>query len=358
MSSDINPYCTEPAIPVLAHTLLQLPEQPPGTSDAEGDSGSGYNKPEPNSLDAWNLKPSIENGLQHYPNDIFRPGTVLGFSRLRGRSPDGNDDEFIGETPRYLLTKWLCKVSSAPHPRNKAFIIHPANFDAFSPKKLLASLLSLAREPALSRNEAISCLDSVQLFPVFDLAAAAQAITEVSGTLHSLWEHPEDQWNHAHPEPEPARKGHATVLIITGLDTLAESVIRASNAVRGAAVLTSIIRTITQLSRTHRSNLSVMLVNTSGVGPMAPGGFSGAQDSQFRREDENQQFRFTREDGINSIFRVADASLFPSLLMRTVEQGIDTHFLLSYTRSIPVVEVIKDRLGNNVGKWCAWDRKK
>lgn len=149
--------------------------------------------------------------------------------------------------------------------------------------------------------------------------------------------------------------------MIAGLDTLTESVIRSSNAVRGTAVLTSALRTLTQLSRIHRDYLSILLVNTSGVGPSQYAiGQKEAQD-QAQKEQETQ----TRNDGVHSIFSVTDAPLFPSLMMRTLDLGIDTHILVSGTdmdmstgngmRKATVVEVIKDRVGVGLGRWCVWD---
>ncbi|KAL4916324.1 hypothetical protein BDW62DRAFT_212051 [Aspergillus aurantiobrunneus] len=340
----------EPAYPILAHSLLQPAAS---TEDCpEIDSATGHARPEPGLSDNWDLKLDIEKGL-HSPGNIFRPGTVIGFSRLRGRSPDGNDDELIGDLPRHLLTKWLRytpqsqQITPNPARQNspRTFIIHPPNSTIFSPPKLLASLLS--HQPPLSRNRAISLLDSVQLFPVFDFAAAVQAINEVSDTLHTLREDQQQQQQE-------------TVLIIAGLDTFTEAVVRASNAVRGTAVLTSALRTLTQLSRIHRLHLSVLLVNTSGVGPTVRDDADGVYpvpqtqprpQTQAQRHDELQG----RDDGIQSIFCIMDSPLFPSLLMKTLDQGIDTHLLVSDTRRVPVVEVVKDRVGSGLGKWCIWD---
>lgn len=139
-------------------------------------------------------------------------------------------------------------------------------------------------------------------------------------------------------------------LVIVGLDTLTEAVIRASNAVRGAAVLSSALRTITRLSRMHASNLSVLLVNTGGVGPTVRDDGSGPQN-------QNQRDYEARDDGVQLMFGVTGGPLFPSLLMRTLDQGIDTHLLVSITRRVPVVEVIKDRVGGGLGRWCVWSGK-
>jgi hypothetical protein len=140
-----------------------------------------------------------------------------------------------------------------------------------------------------------------------------------------------------------------TLLLIAGLDTLTEDIIRASNPVKGAAALTALLRSLTQLSRVHGSHLAVMLVNTRGLGPSTgfrpgPGG-------------ERQQAAAPVDDqGVYSMFHAETSTpLLPSLLVRTLDQGIDTHLLLSRVKADRVVEVIKDRVGEGVGRWCIWD---
>ncbi|KAL4866148.1 hypothetical protein BDV12DRAFT_187659 [Aspergillus spectabilis] len=350
ISSISNEIRTEPT---LAQTLLQT-HSPLITPHAVEPASNPTNPPpNPNPSTQWNLKLDIEQGLHSPSSNVFSPGTVLGFSSLRGRVPDGNDDEFVGELPRCLLTKWLrdtpsplpvqLSPRSTPRGAGKAFIIYPPNTTIFSPETLLASLLS--HPPTLSRKEAIAYLDSVQLFPVFDFAAAVQAINEIGDSL-----------NVETPVPSP------TLLIITGLDTLTESVIRASNAVRGTAVLGSVLRSLTRLSRMHCSFLSVFLVNTSGVGPwFRECAHDQAQAQAQGQRDTEISSNIARKDGgseIQSMFNVTDSPLFPTLLMRTLDQGIDTHLLISRTRGVPVIEVIKDRVGDGVGKWCVWERRK
>ncbi|KAL4906241.1 hypothetical protein BDW74DRAFT_177259 [Aspergillus multicolor] len=372
------PYNVEPAVPILASSLLY--DDSSQVTDRE--------KTEPN-LDPstrWNLKLDMQKGLHpRAPNedDIFRPGTVIGFSRLRGRSPEGNEDEFVGELPRHLLTTWLRRTSPSSPPtkqsnpsqnpqkqaRTRAYIIHPPNSTIFPPARLLSSLLSNStpnpipspQKPAtlITRKEAISLLDTVQLFPVFDFAAAVDAISEVETRLHAIWQETQSETqtqNHSGDQPETK-----TVLVIAGLDTLTEAVIRSSNAVRGTAVLTSLLRTITQMSRMHRGYLSVLLVNTAGVGP---------SPSLYQAQGRNQRENDTHSGNgggsdIQSMF-YSDGPLFPSLLMKTLDQGIDTHLLVSTTASMTpqqrrniatVVEVVKDRVGCGLGRWYVWDEE-
>lgn len=119
-------------------------------------------------------------------------------------------------------------------------------------------------------------------------------------------------------------------------------------------MLTSVLRTLTQLTRTHGSNVSVMLVNTSGLGKMV-----SAQSGGVGEVDANATGGMYEmddgEEGIQSAFRAHSGEIFPSLLMRTLDQGIDSHLLVSSIGRVPVVEVIKDRVGGNVGRWCVWE---
>jgi hypothetical protein len=146
-----------------------------------------------------------------------------------------------------------------------------------------------------------------------------------------------------------------TLLLIVGLDTLTEDIIRASNPVKGAAALTAALRTLTQLSRVLGSHLVVMLVNTRGLGPapgfrLGTGAGAGVERQQVSRGD----FRASVEDeGVYSMFHAETSTpLLPSLLMRTLDQGIDTHVLVSMVKEDCVVEVVKDRVGAGVGRWC------
>lgn len=52
------------------------------------------------------------------------------------------------------------------------------------------------------------------------------------------------------------------------------------------------------------------------------------------------------------------AVLLPSLLMKTLDQGVDTHLMVSRERGRAGrvgVEVIKDRVGDGLGMRCVWD---
>ncbi|CAI7580281.1 unnamed protein product [Penicillium glandicola] len=340
MANAPNVYSAEPAFPVLADSLLRQ-------------SDSTENPASSNEITAkndWNLKNDWKRGIQCSNEAVFRCGVVLGFSRLRTRSNESN--EYIGQIPRYILTNQLRSIPPSSEP--SAFIIHPRSFEAFAPRTLLNELQSSSHDqPGLSRDDAIRRLDAVQLLPVHSFPNAAQAIGKVSEALHEIQEKREKQRKPT--EASPSTKT-PIVLIVVGLDTLTEGVIRASNPARGAAVLTATLRTLTRLSRVHASYLSIILVNTHGLGTMN----SEWDKNQTTRNSNtygDSAARQPLEDAIHSIFHSDIPSLFPTLLMKTLDQGIDTHLLLSDLRGAQIVEVIKDRVGTSLGKWGIWNEQ-
>jgi len=161
-----------------------------------------------------------------------------------------------------------------------------------------------------------------------------QAITKVSETLHQIGEHRKHQ--------QLTIQG-PVVLIIAGLDTLVESVIRASNPIKGTAVLNAALRTLTRLSRQYAAFLSVLFVNTNGLG-LVTGTGTGTGDVVVADGDYQGGEQLS--------------VLLPSLLMKTLDQGTDIHLLVSREKGRAGrigVEVIKDRVGNWLGRRCIWD---
>ncbi|KAJ5390292.1 uncharacterized protein N7496_001360 [Penicillium cataractarum] len=340
MASAPSVYAAEPACPILAHSLLAKPESKiPDTGDLVHEAGQN---------DDWNLKDDWITGTQTNNTGVFRCGSVIGFSRLRSRSKD--TDEYIGQIPRYLLTSHLLRIDASSEPT--AFIIYPSNFDALAPRLLLNALQSLSEGPGLSREEALRHLDAVQLLPVQTLPNAAQAIGNVSESLKEIHEK-----RQAQQRDTPAEPTQPVILIVVGLDTLAEGVIRASNPVRGTALLAATLRNLTRMARAYASWLSIILINTSGLGPAY---FDATQppDSNQTRTPNDEDARPSGDDGIHSIFQTPGSSLLSTLLMKTLDQGIDTHIMVSDVKATQVAEVIKDRIGTGLGKWGIWSPKR
>lgn len=245
------------------------------------------------------------------------------------------------QIPRHLLIESLIKNPSSSRP--SAFIIFPSGFEAFAPRTLLNALQSSPTEPNVSREEAIKRLDTVQLLPVHNFPNAVQAIGKVSESLRQIEETRHQSDNTPNNQP--------VLLIVVGLDTIAEGVIRASNPVRGTALLSATLRNLTRMSRSHASYLSIMLVNTNGVGPAS---FETSHQRGPNQTKPQEDERSSWDDGIHSIFQTPGSSLLSTLLMKTLDQGIDTHILLSDVKTSQVAEVIKSRVGPGIGKWGIW----
>ena len=79
-------YASEPAFPILAHSLLSQPLSDPENPGRQNESLPSEKEPIPS--DNWNLKYDIDNGIRS--SSIFRCGKVIGFSRLKRQ---GNDDD-------------------------------------------------------------------------------------------------------------------------------------------------------------------------------------------------------------------------------------------------------------------------
>lgn len=249
------------------------------------------------------------------------------------------------QIPRHLLATHLLR--HAPSPDTSAFIIYPSNFDAFAPRTLLNAVQSA--DASISKENAIKRLDSVQLLPVQNFSNAVQAIAQVSQLLSEIADRRRQQQQQQH--------NHPIVLIVVGLATLAEGIIRASNPVKGTALLAATLRNLTRLSRSYASFLSILLVNTNGLGPLSLESDKQTDSNQSKPPEMAADTRSLRDDGIHSIFRSVSPSLLSNILMKTLDQGIDTHILLSDVKVTTVAEVIKDRVGAGVGKWGIWSSK-
>ncbi|PWY92339.1 hypothetical protein BO70DRAFT_391753 [Aspergillus heteromorphus CBS 117.55] len=292
-SASPHRYFAEPAAPLLAHSLVSH----------AGETLQSGQDPRPHGTKAWNLKDDIKTGFRDSNDGVFQTGIVIGFSKLRSTDKDSHEDVDVGQV---------------------SFIIHPLTSPLFTPQRLLSSLLtttstntSTSKTP-LTRPQAIFLLDSVHLYPITDLPGATAAISQISQALAlSLTSptNPSNPSNPPNPNVNPHSNPHKTLLLLTGLDTLTESSIRSSNALRGAALLSALLRTLTQLSRSHADWLSVLVVNgTSAVGAYSPsssGGGDGSASASARMGGG--------DGGIQSAFRAG--ALFPSLLLRTLDGG-------------------------------------
>lgn len=169
---------------------------------------------------------------------------------------------------------------------------------------------------------------------MFDFPAAVQAINHVSNVLHRIGEE-------RHHEKLDERDNHRpVVLVIAGLDTLIEGVVRTSNPIKGTAMLSATMQTLTHLSRAYASFLSVVLVNATGLGSgSGPGASADPPEGTYPVRGETEE-------------RLS--LLLSSLLLKVLDQGIDIHLVVSREGGRRIVEILKDRVGDGASKTCVW----
>lgn len=256
----------------------------------------------------------------------------------------------------------------------RVFIIHPIHSTIFAPETLFKDLLNCQsldeNTKKISESQALNLLDRVELLPVHDFSSATQAVSQASDAISNIREqHRRTSVEDSEEDEDGSEESHqppTTLVIIEGLDTMSEDVIHNSNAMRGSAVLTHVLRTLTHLSRTHTSFLSILLINKTALG-------SSQQQTQSQQipstqtspSDTGGRTTATAAGGLHSAFardythqksqhEGQVQQLLNTLLSRTLDQGVDTHLLLQVKRGQTLVEVIKDRTGDGLGKWCVW----
>lgn len=361
-----------------------------------------------------------------------------------------------------------------------------------------------SNQPTITTDQAINLLDDVHLIPIFDFPGAVHAIGLVIDEVHRAVgtdpittstpatgspktgtsitvrnvstityqtndstqqemeeEDNEDGEDNTHiieespaqapasspvkPDKEKSPTAHLPAplitIIIEGIDTLTENnVIKPSTPMRGTAMLTPVLRTLTHISRMYPNLVAVMLVNWLGLGTTSTisttkttttstatatttaaaagsitgaggegggggGGGSGGGGGRPVTSNELSGISVADDGGLHSIFTQLSpnfkygpsmmsstlsstsvrqglgtgTSLCPSLLLRTLDQGVDVHLMISSNGLlrggsvrgggaattggrrveaydlVTAVEVIKDRVGSNVGRWCVWE---
>ncbi|CRG85875.1 hypothetical protein PISL3812_02879 [Talaromyces islandicus] len=424
MTSSHDVYSTQPAFPFLASSLLAPFDMRKATNnrDQHNHQTASYSSLSSSSAptagrSSWDLKPAFDEvcGLSTYRNEsrfLFRCGNTIGFSYLKEWNtvnPDMGRD-LLGQIPKRLLANYLLGLHNQPaaaaaaRKSPRVYIIRPSHSSTFSPDSLLEAVLEAAAATttatsrqaesvaALSRDQAIDLLDHVELLTIHDFAAATRAISQVSGTLYAMQQ--QHHRGHASPNQNDPRshenddddddEEHTTkqlppstvLFVIEGLDAMAENVIRNSDALRGSAVLTPALRTLTYLSRSYSSFLGIVLVHTTGLGPpppppsQPPPGLSASQRSQNdngnvnrprNNNNNNNNNNMKSAGGLYSVFsrQNDDADepvpLLHTLLARTMDQAIDIHLLFQLRKNQALVEVVKDRTGDGLGKWCVWN---
>jgi hypothetical protein len=172
---------------------------------------------------------------------------------------------------------------------------------------------------------AVQYLERVQVLQYFDFAGLTESVAEVSARLF---------------DGRTSATSQKTVLYIEGLGTMIEGTQRRSGLVQSVALLSSLLRSLTHLSRTHPCLLTVV-------------------DLRFGNDPKG-------EDAIQSTFATAtgsDMRMQPEgTLGRTIEAALDVLVLVhdargTATTGSSIVEVVKDRVGGALGEWAVWRNK-
>jgi hypothetical protein len=189
-----------------------------------------------------------------------------------------------------------------------------------------------ARYLAGRESNSLQLLNTVQIMQYFDVAGLAESISEVSSCLHDLKSHSEtrsakDSWG-----------VKRQILLLDGLCAALESTQRRSGPVQANAMAASLVRSVAHLSRSYPLLLVLLILEAS---------------RDMRSGDELTSAFSSPGNGICGISP-------GGMLGRTLLAGIDTVILLHDTvdgglnNGDVIAEVVKDRVGANLGQWAVW----
>ncbi|OJD12986.1 hypothetical protein AJ78_06501 [Emergomyces pasteurianus Ep9510] len=352
-----------PAPPILASALLDSSIQIKNGHYLHEQRGMVENA-------SWDLTRDIEEGISLTSDkSVLSCGRIIGISGFQSAAAKRGDDirSWVNEFSQYILVTLLSKYPAAQKfPR--AFVIQYFDSRPLSPQALYSSLQQ--RLPDCPSEDIESILESIQTRRVYDFEELVEAVSQASDILFEV-----QQWQN---QPEHQKQGNSSapiLLLIEGIDQSLEETIRISNPVAGRAQLTSLLRTLTVLSRTCASFLCVIIVNsiallhipstTSAQEPTPNDSYAGQRPPHQlnRQPQQHPQQLFRPGLVVNSIFsnvrRCADrpSKLPPfstpfSILAQSLDQGCDVHLLVSQVQENMIIEVGKHRVGDEVGRWC------
>ena len=98
MPSAGNIYSAEPAVPILASSLLSKPLEP-RNENLQAACEPASSQAETTVSDAWNLKGDIDSGIRSSGHTVFRCGKVVGLSRLKRKGNDDDSQSVTGVKP-------------------------------------------------------------------------------------------------------------------------------------------------------------------------------------------------------------------------------------------------------------------
>jgi hypothetical protein len=217
--------------------------------------------------------------------------------------------------------------SNAP----STFIIAPPNIS------IASNIHDLLQAGHSTRREStpLQLLNTVQIMQYFDVAGLAESISEVSSYLHDLNNRSETLPTSYGKDPWRIKR---QILLLDGLCPALESTQRRSGLVQANALAASLVRSVTVLSRSYPSLLVLFTLEAS----------------RDMRSGAELTSAFSSPG--NSICGISPCGM----LGRTLLAGIDTVILLhdmvdaGLNDGDLIVEVVKDRVGANLGQWVVW----
>lgn len=184
----------------------------------------------------------------------------------------------------------------------------------------LVDRLSISVVP--TQSTAVQYLESVQLLQYFDFAGLTESVAEVSSRQFALSNESASQ---------------KTILYIEGLDVMIEGTQRRSGLVQANALLSSLLRTLVHLSRTHPCLLVLL-------------------DLRLREDSKGDEATLSAfASAIGSDMRLQCGGA----LGQTLDAGLDVLVLVHDAHGIAttgsaIVEVVKDRVDDALGEWAVW----
>ncbi|EFQ97942.1 hypothetical protein MGYG_00978 [Nannizzia gypsea CBS 118893] len=373
------------ARPILASSLL-----PPESEDDDRSTSSSEDE------DGWRLAADIfgDEASEKPPAAIVMTGRVLGISSLilsidpGKRTSNGKEcvQEWVDELSLHLLISTITRNTTTNRPG--AFIIQFEGCRPLSP----VVLRGLIREkmPGLSIEEVEAILSTVNIFHASKFSQILSAVDQVSDLLFKIEQKEQEpskerdlpttkqtgDQNHTMQSANNQRGGGPIeppiLLLIEGMDVAIQETIHTSDTDAAGEQLCSLLRTLTLLCRTYESLFAVIIANSIPLRPQAP------KAIQMPTEDLRSQVRAGRtpietplttpymlkdmDFPVESVFEAPDdrrlisgspylSSLQLSIFADEIDEGIDIHLAISSVDNERVVEVIKDRNGDNLGRW-------
>ncbi|KAM5445259.1 hypothetical protein MaudCBS49596_007682 [Microsporum audouinii] len=374
------------ARPILASSLLP-PDDDPASIASSLDE------------DEWRLKPDIygDEASKKPAAAIASTGQVLGISSLipnldqgnQTSDNNGNVREWVDELSVHFLISLITRSPRITPDRPRAFVIQFSGRRPLPPTTLQGFIQ--AKLPDLSLKETEAIINSVSIFHASGFGQIVNAVDQVSDLLFKVEQIRQESKNEntlspnissspggqARMKSENARgKEDAAeppiLLLIEGMDLAVHEIIRTSDIDTAGAQLSSFLRTLTLLCQTYKSLLTVILINSIPLRPLPP------MSLQLSPEELQAQLRagttpvetpwtspYTVKDmeiPVESAFdalpdrQLITASPYPpnqrlSLLADAIGEGIDIHLVVSCVDNERIIEVVKDRVGDNLGRW-------